>query len=98
MLLNAIDRKHLFISLDAAVLRCCLFPAHFIHFTTSIETRLRLRQRCLLRCVSSFTYGNIQRLEQLHLRSDELFSEGSCSTLLPFRSGAVLATLRFFVP
>src|SRR5690554_1294600 len=29
--------------------------------------------RCLLRCVYSFTYGNIQRLEQLHLRSDEFF-------------------------
>src|SRR5690554_7996973 len=97
MLLNATDRKHLFISLDAAFLRCCLFPAHFIHFTTSIETRLRLRQRCLLRCVSSFTYGNIQRLEQLHLRSDKLFSVGRYLAPLPFLSGLLLVTLRFFV-
>src|SRR5690554_2351289 len=37
MLLNATDRKHLFISLDAAVLRCCLFPAHLRHFATSIK-------------------------------------------------------------
>ena len=51
----------------------CLFPVHFRHSATSIETHLRFRQRCLLRCVSSFTYGNIQRLEQLHLRSDEFF-------------------------
>src|SRR5690554_530398 len=57
--------------LDAAVLCYCLFPVHFRHSATSIETHLRFRQRCLLRCVSSFTYGNIQRLEQLHLRSDE---------------------------
>src|SRR5690554_7201819 len=78
--------KFLFFTLDAAVLRCCLFPVHFRRSATSIETHLRFRQRCLLRCVSSFTYGNIQRLEQLHLRSDEKFSEGSCSTPLPFRS------------
>ena len=43
--------------LDAAVRRCCLFPVHVSHFATSIETHLRLKQRCLLRCVSSFTYG-----------------------------------------
>src|SRR5690554_6790201 len=54
-------------------------------------------QLCLLRCVSSFTYGNIQRLEQLHLRSDELFSEGRYLAPLPFLSGAMLVTLRFFV-
>src|SRR5690554_6774262 len=59
--------------LKAAVLCYCLFPVHFRHSATSIETHLRFRQRCLLRCVSSFTYGNIQRLEQLHLRSDEFF-------------------------
>src|SRR5690554_2518184 len=57
--------------LDAAVRRCCLFPVRFRHSATSIETHLRFRQRCLLRSVSSLTYGNIQRLEQLHLRSDE---------------------------
>src|SRR5690554_2518185 len=59
--------------LDAVVRRCCLFPVRFRHSATSIETHLRFRQRCLLRCVSSLTYGNIQRLEQLHLRGDELF-------------------------
>src|SRR5690554_1984991 len=32
--------------LDAAVLRCCLFPIHCNRFTKNIETRLRLRQRC----------------------------------------------------
>src|SRR5690554_1684340 len=58
---------------------------------------------CLLRCVSSFTYGNIQRLEQLHLRSDELISEASCCTPLPFLNMAVLVAviplvhLRYFL-
>src|SRR5690554_3597946 len=32
--------------LDAAVLRCCLFPVRCSRFTKNIETRLRLRQRC----------------------------------------------------
>src|SRR5690554_1726660 len=33
-------------ALDAAVLRCCLFPAHFRHFATSIETRVVVVQSC----------------------------------------------------
>src|SRR5690554_7993163 len=39
---------------------------------------------CLLRCVSSFTYGNIQMLNSRHLRSDEFFCRSpSCTTSLP---------------
>jgi len=130
--------------LDAAVLRCCLFPVHCSRFTTSIETRVvvvyscclhkisihygcsttstelafgsdsracdvtnpcSLRnflkaavlhyfpsrvQLCLLRCVPSLTYGNTQRLDGMHLHSDELFSESRHLALLPFRSSGVL--------
>src|SRR5690554_2075534 len=80
--------------LKAAVLCYCLFPVHFRHSATSIETHLRFRQRCLLRCVSSFTYGNIQRLEQLHLRSDEKFLFTTDASLQARNSGGRGAILR----
>src|SRR5690554_5765869 len=44
---------------------------------------------CLLRCTPLFTYGNIQRLNNRHLRLDELFSERRCLALLLFRSCGV---------
>src|SRR5690554_6455473 len=50
-----------------------------------------------------FFTGNNQRLNNRHLRSDELFSEGSCSTPLPFLNRAVLVAviplvhLRYFL-
>src|SRR5690554_819904 len=58
-------------------LRCFLKVAILHYFFSRVV-------RCLLRCVSSFTYGNIQRLEQLHLRSDEFFCRSpSCTASLP---------------
>jgi hypothetical protein len=148
--------------LDAAVLRCCLFPVHFGHSATSIElgwswcnlasdikflfttdaslqarnsggrgailrltkktyslqslrykhrTRLRLKQRCLLRCVPLFIYGLFCRplsgttslpewdcaCYAAFLCSLTAFFVGRCLAPLPFQSGAVLVTLRILV-
>src|SRR5690554_1607675 len=98
MLLNAIDRKHLFISLDACCWRYCLFPEPLLKPLKFLNSPSAQTARIFTRLSQWFFTGNNQRLINRHLRSDELFSEGSCSTLLPFRSGAVLATLRFYVP
>ena len=44
---------------------CLLKVAILHHFPSRVGL-------CLSRCVSLFIYGNIQRLEQLHLRSDDI--------------------------
>src|SRR5690554_3676816 len=59
--------------------------------------------RIFTRLSQWFFTGNNQRLNNRHLRSDELFSEGSCSTPLPFLNRAVLVAviplvhLRYFL-
>ena len=123
--------------LDAAVLRCCLFPVYCSCFTKNIETRVVVVysccwhkisihygcsttstelafgsdsracdvtnpcssrnflkaavlhyfpsgvERCFWRFTPLFTYGNIQRLEQLHLRLNEIsWRSLSCKTSL----------------
>src|SRR5690554_1650920 len=60
-------------------LRPFLWAVVWHHFPSGV-------MECLLGCVPLFTYGNIQRLELLNLRLDELFAVGRCLSLLPFRS------------
>src|SRR5690554_3116894 len=97
MLLNAIDRKHLFIPLDACCLRYCLFPEPLLKPLKFLNSPSAQTARIFARLSQWFFTGNNQRLNNRHLRSDELFSVGCYLAPLPFLSGAMLVTLRFFV-
>src|SRR5690554_2119001 len=87
----------LFISLDACCCRYCLFPEPWLKTLEFLNSPSAQTARIFTRLSQWFFTGNNQRLNNRHLRSDELFSEGSCSTPLPFQIGAVLATLRILV-
>src|SRR5690554_1760266 len=97
MLLNATDRKHLFISLDACCLRSCLFPEPLLKTLKFLNSPSAQTARIFTRLSQWFFTGNNQRLNNRHLRSDELFSEGRYLAPLPLQSTIVLVTLRFFV-
>src|SRR5690554_4561258 len=97
MLLNAIDRKHLFISLDACCLRYCLFPEPCLKTLKFLNSPSAQTARIFTRLSQWFFTGNNQRLNNRHLRSDELFSVGRYLALLPFLSGAMLVTVRMLV-
>src|SRR5690554_5680759 len=73
--------------LDAAVLRCCLFPVHFSRSATSIELACGSdSDACNPALLRSLT-ETLRRLNSC-ICAWTSFSEGSCSTPLPFRSFA----------
>src|SRR5690554_7538313 len=74
--------------LDACCLRCCLFPEPLLKPLKFLNSPSAQTARIFTRLSQWFFTGNNQRLNNRHLRSDELFSVGRCSTLLPFQSFA----------
>src|SRR5690554_411954 len=80
----------LFIPLDACCLRYCLFPEPLLKSLKFLNSPSAQTARIFTRLSQWFFTGNNQRLNNRHLRSDELFSESRHLALLPFRSSGVL--------
>src|SRR5690554_3943243 len=64
--------------LDAAVLRCCLFPVHFGHFTTSTELAFGSDSRA---CYAAFLRSLMETFRGLNscICAWASFSVGGCS-------------------
>src|SRR5690554_5534911 len=75
--------------LDACCWRYCLFLEPWLKTLKFLNSPSAQTARIFTRLSQWFYTGNNQRLNNRHLHSDEKYSEGSCSALLPFRSGAV---------
>src|SRR5690554_771413 len=93
----AADRKHLFLTLDACCWRYCLFPEPWLKTLKFLNSPSAQTARIFTRLSQWFYTGNNQRLNNRHLRLDELFSVGRYLAPLPFQSGVVLVTLRSIV-
>src|SRR5690554_5109631 len=87
----------LFISLEACCWRYCLFPEPWLKTLKFLNSPSAQTARIFTRLSQWFFTGNNQRLNNRHLRLDELFAVGRYLALLPFQSGVVLVTLRAFV-
>src|SRR5690554_7889224 len=94
---TAADIKHLFLTLDACCWRYCLFPEPWLKTLKFLNSPSAQTARIFTRLSQWFYTVNNQRLNNRHLRLDELFSEGRCLALLFFRSGAVFVALRILV-
>src|SRR5690554_8106768 len=73
------------VTLDAVILRYCLFPIHFSHSATSIELACGSNSDA---CDAAFLCSLTETFRGLNycICAQTNFSEGSCSTSLPFRS------------
>jgi len=85
----------LFISLDACCWRYCLFPEPWLKTLKFLNSPSAQTARIFTRLSQWFFTGNNQRLNNRHLRLDELFAVGRYLALLPFRSGAMFTFLVF---
>src|SRR5690554_5708380 len=77
----------LFLTLDACCWRYCLFPEPCLKTLKFLNSPSAQTARIFTRLSQWFYTGNNQRLNNRHLRSDELFAGGPRNTLLPFQSG-----------
>src|SRR5690554_5421994 len=93
----ASDIKFLFTTLDVYHLRFRLFPEPLLRSLKSGNSPSAQTARIFTFTPQMLFFGNNQRLNNRHLRLDELFAEGCYLAPLPFQSGAVLATLRILV-
>src|SRR5690554_2735414 len=89
------DIKFLFYTLDVYHLRFRLFPEPLLRSLKSGNSPSAQTARIFTRLSQWFFTGNNQRLNNRHLRLDELFAVGRYLALLPFRSGAMFTFLVF---
>src|SRR5690554_7602211 len=75
--------------LDACCWRYCLFPELWLKTLKFLNSPSAQTARVFTRLSQWFYTVNNQRLNNRHLRLDELFSEGRCLALLLFRSCGV---------
>src|SRR5690554_7884715 len=87
--------KFLFYTLDVYHLRFRLFPEPLLRSLKSGNSPSAQTARIFTRLSQWFFTGNNQRLNNRHLRLDELFAVGRYLALLPFRSGAMFTFLVF---
>src|SRR5690554_1874823 len=70
------------VKLDACCWRYCLFPELWLKTLKFLNSPSAQTARIFTRLSQWFYTVNNQRLNNRHLRSDEKYSEGSCSALL----------------
>src|SRR5690554_190185 len=93
----ASDIKFLFTTFDVYHLRFRLFPEPLLRSLKSGNSPSAQTARIFTFTPQMLFFGNNLRLDGTHLRLDELFAVGRYLAPLPFQSGVVLVTLRFFV-